>query len=151
MKSWVWRKVVLLLLALLRQGVTPEKLALSIALGIVVGVFPLLGTTTLLCAGVAVVLRLNLPAIQLVNYLIYPVQLMLLLPFLQAGSRVMGIADAGLSVAGILTMLRSEPWALARLIGTASVGAILIWLVISPIVAAALYLMLVPMLRRIQR
>jgi uncharacterized protein (DUF2062 family) len=151
MKSWVWRKVVLPLLVLLRQGVTPEKLALSIALGVVVGVFPVLGTTTVLCAGVALVLRLNLPAIQLVNYLLYPVQLALLLPFLQAGGRLMGVADAGLPVAGILAMLQSRPWALARLLGTATVGAILIWLVVSPIVAAALYLVLAPVLRRVQR
>ena len=151
MKSWLWRKVVLPLLALLRQGVTPEKLALSIALGVVVGVFPVLGTTTLLCAGVALVLRLNLPAIQMANYLMYPVQFALLLPFLQAGGRVMGMAEASLPAAGVLAMLQSRPWALARVLGTATVGAILIWLVISPIVAAALYLVLAPMLRRFQR
>ncbi len=41
---------------------TPEKMALSLALGGALGVFPALGCTTLLCTLVAIVLRLNLPA-----------------------------------------------------------------------------------------
>jgi uncharacterized protein (DUF2062 family) len=150
MKNWFWRKIVLPLLALLRQGITPEKLALSIAFGFVLGVFPALGTTTLLCTGAALLLRLNLPAIQLVNYLVYPLQLALLVPFLQAGSRVMGAAAMRLSIAEVLMMLQTQPWALIRMLWAASVGAIAIWLVLSPFVAAAIYLLLVPVLRRLR-
>src|SRR5690242_16181112 len=72
---------------LLRQGVTPEKIALSMALGATLGVFPALGWTTILCAIAAFALRLNLPAIQLVNYLVYPAQLALLLPFFRLGEK----------------------------------------------------------------
>jgi hypothetical protein len=38
----------------------------------VLGVFPAPGCPTLLCALAALVLRLNPPAIQLVNYFVYP-------------------------------------------------------------------------------
>ncbi len=55
---------------LLRQGVSPEKIALTISLGIILGVTPVLGSTVLLCTLAAIVLRLNLPAIQLVNGLV---------------------------------------------------------------------------------
>jgi uncharacterized protein (DUF2062 family) len=44
------RRLVRPLLNLLRQGVTPEKIALSVALGVMLGVFPVLGATTALCA-----------------------------------------------------------------------------------------------------
>jgi uncharacterized protein (TIGR03437 family) len=71
--AWPYRKIVLPIIDLLRQGITPEKVALSIALGVTLGIFPVLGSTTILCAAAAVVLRLNLPAIQAVNYLIYPI------------------------------------------------------------------------------
>ena len=57
-----WLKPVI---QLLRQGVSPEKIALTIALGIILGVTPVLGSTLLLCTLAAIVLRLNLPAIQL--------------------------------------------------------------------------------------
>eukprot|EP01034_Spumella_vulgaris_P003768 gene3768-4823_t len=59
-------------LAQLRQGITPEKIALTAALGAVIAVFPILGSTTVLCGLVAWGLRLNQPIIQLVNYLCYP-------------------------------------------------------------------------------
>jgi uncharacterized protein (DUF2062 family) len=37
-----WRRIRQLILELLRQGVTPEKMALSLALGVALGVFPVL-------------------------------------------------------------------------------------------------------------
>ena len=64
------RRVVGPSMALLTQGITPEKIALSLAFGIVLGIFPVPGSTTMLCAAAAVVFRLNLPAIQLVNYVV---------------------------------------------------------------------------------
>jgi hypothetical protein len=72
---------------LLRQGVSPEKVALTIALGIILGVTPVLGSTVLLCTLAATVLRLNLPAIQLVNGVVYPLQFILLIPFYRLGVR----------------------------------------------------------------
>ena len=45
----VWRPV----LDQLRQGITPERIAWSVALGLVVGIVPVLGIATGLCAVVA--------------------------------------------------------------------------------------------------
>lgn len=83
--GFLYRRLAQPLLDLLRQGVTPEKLALSIALGAVFGIFPALGWTTALCALIAFLWRLNLPAIQIVNYFMYPVQIAFLLPFFRLG------------------------------------------------------------------
>ncbi|HEV2688507.1 MAG TPA: DUF2062 domain-containing protein [Bryobacteraceae bacterium] len=151
MRQWLYRKIVLPLLDLLRQGVTPEKIALSIALGAVLGIFPVLGSTTLLCAGAAIVLRLNLPAIQLVNYLIYPVQLILLLPFLQAGSRIVGARPIALSLGEIFSMMKFDLWGLIKMLWTASLGAMALWLVLAPFAGAAIYFALVPVLRGLRR
>jgi uncharacterized protein (DUF2062 family) len=74
----------------LTQGVSPARLALALALGAVVGVFPVLGVTTLACAAVAAGLRLNQPAIQVANYVAYPLQLLLFIPFFQAGAWLFG-------------------------------------------------------------
>jgi len=52
-KEFFYRRLVRPILDLLRQGVTPEKMALSLALGGALGVFPALGCTTLLCTIVA--------------------------------------------------------------------------------------------------
>ena len=63
----------------LKQGLTPRDLALTIALGSVIGVFPVLGMTTILCTLAAVTLRLNLPALQSINWAVAPLQLLLLI------------------------------------------------------------------------
>ena len=65
---------------------SPEKIALTIALGVVLGVTPVLGSTTLLCTAAALLLRLNLPAIQLVNGVTYPLQFVMLIPFYRLGA-----------------------------------------------------------------
>ena len=86
--SFWQRRVVALIVAQLRQGITPEKIALTIALGLVLGLFPIIGATTLLCSLAALLLRLNQPVIQLVNYLTFPLQLGLIIPVYRAGERL---------------------------------------------------------------
>jgi len=48
----------------LRQGTSPQRLALTLSLGFAIGCIPVVGIPTALCAGLALALRLNLPAIQ---------------------------------------------------------------------------------------
>ena len=69
----------------LRQGISPRRLALTIALGFAIGCIPVVGVPTVLCAALALALRLNLPAIQAANYAAMPLQLILILPFVRLG------------------------------------------------------------------
>jgi hypothetical protein len=57
---------------------------------LVLGAFPVYGCPTILCGLAAVALRLNLPAIQLVNQMATPVQIALLIPLARAGSWIFG-------------------------------------------------------------
>src|SRR5271167_1321027 len=86
MRATLYRKLIQPFIDLLKQGVTPEKIALTVAVGISLGVTPVIGSTTVLCTLAAVALRLNLPGIMVVNGAVYPLQLMLLVPFLRAGA-----------------------------------------------------------------
>jgi len=67
-------------------GMTPRKLALTLCLGCALGVLPLLWGTSLLCLLLAHLLKLNHVALQSVNYLLYPLQLALLVPFFKLGA-----------------------------------------------------------------
>jgi uncharacterized protein (DUF2062 family) len=123
-------RVVAPISALLTQGITPEKIALSLAFGIVLGTFPVLGSTTVLCAAAALIFGLNLPAIQLVNWLIYPMQLFLLVPFLRIGEKLFHAAPLQFSLAQILSMVRADmPHAVSTL-WLAELHAISAWLLI---------------------
>lgn len=74
----------------MKQGVSPDALALSCALGAALGVVPILGVTTLLCFLAAYFLKLNQPAIQTVNYFVYPLQFALLPVFVRLGESAFG-------------------------------------------------------------
>lgn len=74
---------------------SPEAIALVLVLGLVLGVFPVFGLPTLLCAAAAVTFRLNLAAIQLVNQVSAPLQYALLLPLGRAGAQIIGAHVSG--------------------------------------------------------
>jgi uncharacterized protein (DUF2062 family) len=147
--GFFYRRLIAPIVALLTQGITPEKIALSLAFGIVLGVFPVLGSTTLLCAAAALIFRLNLPAIQLVNYLIYPLQLFFLLPFIRLGEMLFRAAPLKLSLAEMLAMARADlPHAVATL-WLAGAHAMFAWLLIGPPAILLLYFLLSRALRRV--
>lgn len=145
------RRLVRPITDLLRQGVSPEKIALSIALGVALGVFPVIGSTTLLCALAAVVLRLNLPAIQIVNYFVYPLQIALLIPFYRLGEQLFRSDHLPLSVPQIYAMIRVSASGAVRALWTTTWHAIVVWCFLAPLGAAVVYLILVPALRRVAR
>ena len=62
------RRVIDPILAQLTQGLTPEKIALTLAAGSAAALFPLFGVTSILCFLVALKLRLNQAIIQALNY-----------------------------------------------------------------------------------
>jgi uncharacterized protein (DUF2062 family) len=56
-------------------GRSPATIALILAVGLVLGVFPVYGLPTVLCVAAALVLRLNFSAVQIINQLVSPLQL----------------------------------------------------------------------------
>jgi uncharacterized protein (DUF2062 family) len=69
----------------LAEGISPRRLALTLAIGFVIGCIPVAGVPTAACILLAIVLRLNLPVLQAANYLVMPLQWLLMAPFLRMG------------------------------------------------------------------
>jgi uncharacterized protein (DUF2062 family) len=136
------------LMALLRQGVTPARLALSLALGIGIGLIPVLGVSTALCAMVALGLGLNLPAIQLVNYLLTPLQLLLIIPQLRLGEWLVGAPPFPVTLESGLALLSHGVVDAVRVLSTAIFHATLGWLAAAPPLTVLLYLVLASAFRR---
>jgi uncharacterized protein (DUF2062 family) len=137
------------LVALLRAGATPEKLALSLGLGAVIGIFPVLGTTTLLCVVAALLLRLNPVAIQITNYLVYPAHLALLLPFVRAGERLYGAPPVPLSLAVLRASFAADGLGTLARFGGTVLHAVTAWSLAAPLLVAATYFTFLPLMRRL--
>lgn len=116
----------------LKQGMSPVKLALCIAIGFVLGLFPVVGVTSILCAIVAFVFRLNMAVIQLVNYFVYPLQLLLILPLIKVGSWIFDVNPIPYTLDQMIEMVQNNTWLafeklwLAVTLGIATWGAFIV-------------------------
>ncbi len=146
-ESFWQRRIVGPIVGQLRQGITPEKIALTLALGFMLSIFPLLGATTLLCGLAAIALRLNQPIIQLVNFLAYPLQLALLIPFYRAGESLLGRPPVPLNIPLLFERFSADVGQFLKDFGMIAVGGVLVWAIAAPILIVAGYGLLRPFLR----
>lgn len=143
------RSLITPLINFLKQGLSAEKLALCVALGIVLGTFPVLGSTTLLCTGIALLLRLNLPAIQLINYFTYPIQLALFIPFIRAGEMLFDQTPVPLDLVLIFSMLKTDMLGAIQSLWWTNMRAVVVWSIAAVPVGFGVYHLLVPLFIRL--
>lgn len=139
-QSWWQRRVVSLLVAQLRQGISPRQLALTVALGVVLGLFPIFGATTFLCGIAALWLRLNQPLIQTINYLVAPLQVLMLFPFYRAGETLFRATPVPIfSVTDLVERFWAGPWQFVIDYGLVGLYGITVWALLAPPLAVGLY------------
>jgi len=136
------------ILNLLKQGISPERLSLSIAFGAVIGILPILGATTLICAAIAIMLRLNLPAIQLFNYLVYPLQIFLLIPFMSLGAFIFQVDLPPLSFQELSTLFQQNFWGTMASFFETILYAVVAWLLVCVPLFVGIYAIFVAVLKR---
>jgi Uncharacterized protein conserved in bacteria (DUF2062) len=118
---------------------------------VMLGIFPILGATTLLCFVVGLCLKLNQPIIQMVNYLMYALQLVLILFFVRVGEFVMHATPVSFSIPELFRKFHESPREFFREFGMTGVHGIVGWLLIAPFVAALLYFILLPVMKKLSR
>ena len=146
--NWAYRRIVLPILALLRMGASPRKLAWSIAVGLLIGINPILGSTTVFCLAAAFLLRLNLVASQLANHVVYPLELLLVIPFIHIASKLFHIDPIPFSAGELFHAAREHPVALIRQLWQWEWHAFLLWAAIAAIAVPLIALALTPLLRK---
>jgi len=147
--GWIYRSIALPILALLRMGASPERLAWSLAIGLLIGINPLLGSTTLLCMAVAVVFRLNIAASQIANHIAYPFQILLVIPFLRVGTQIFHTGPIPFTPKTLFLEARHHPLALIRQLWMWEWHALILWSILAAIAIPALALSLCPLLQRL--
>jgi len=115
----------------------------------VIGINPLLGSTTIACLVAAFVFRLNLAASQLGNHIVYPLQLLLIIPFIHMGTRIFHTAPLPLSPKEMLTEARTSPIALVRQLWLWERHALVLWAVLAAILAPIIAISLTPLLNKL--
>lgn len=148
MKDWLNRNIVRPLVALLRQGVPPDRLALCVAIGVVVGNIPILGISTVLCAVIALAFRLNLAAIQIVQAAMAPTQLLLIIPFVRLGEWILRASPQPLSVEDGVAILSHGVGRAIVVLRDAILHAGFAWVLVAPFAVLLFQRLLTPTFER---
>jgi uncharacterized protein (DUF2062 family) len=138
----------------LTQGITPEKIALTLAVGFALGMFPVFGCTTLLCFCAAYVLRLNQPIIQLLNQALLPVHLPVFFALWRFGEVAFHVkVDERLILSPrvIYHAFRDEMFKALHDYGAGIFHTIIVWAVLVPPTIALIYYVSLPIIRGITR
>jgi len=147
--SFFRRRIVDPITAQLTQGITPDRIAFTLGLGVALSLFPFLGFTTILCFVVAAALKLNQPIIQILNQLLWPVWIPMVAVYIKAGAAIYGAPAMPfdpVEVSRLFLSSQVEFWAKFGMVG---VHAFTAWIISFPLIAGATYYATRPALRRL--
>ena len=135
----------------LQSGLAPRQLAFTLALGFAIGCIPLLGVTTAICALLALVLRLNMPAIQAANWVAMPLQVVLLIPFLRLGQWLFRGQSIAFNPKVLAAQIEAAPWHVLVQMSGLFGHALLAWLITAGPALLLMTLLLTPLMHRVSR
>ena len=135
------------LLPFLKQGITPEKLSLTVTFGFTLGTIPIFAATTIFCLLSAFIFRLNKPAILLINLIVYPLQIILYIPFIKLGELIFNYSFIPFSFNEIIIMFKNDWIFTIQKIWFQNLLGIFAWLIISIPFAFLLYYSTLPIFK----
>jgi hypothetical protein len=122
------------------KGVSsPRKAVLSITVGFYLGLFPIVGLTTLLCLLATFLFRLNPLIIQAVNFSVFPLQLISIYPFLKVGRILFFTRKDLLSVVSLKQLLTADGWDYFCYWCESVAGGIAVWFIFSILTGVFMY------------
>lgn len=145
-----WRRwLIAPIKAQLMQGMTVERVSWTIALGVVLGVFPIMGSTTLVCLLAGWALNLNQALLHVFKTVVYPLHLALILVFIRLGERIYGAPLIAFSIPQLLARFKQDPLQFARDFGMAAWHGVSAWLLIAPLAALLIKMAVIPVVSRL--
>lgn len=137
------------LLDQLKLGTSPQKLAWTIAAGMTLGIFPVLGTRAWLCLVTGLIFKLNQPVIHTFKSLVYPLHLLLIIPFIQLGQRLFGKPALALTLDGLKKHFEGGYAAFCHEFGWIILRAATAWLLVAPVLLIVVKCCALPLTRKL--
>jgi len=135
----------------LMQGASARELSRAVAISVTTSIFPILGTTTLIGLAVGFLFRLNQTVIHSINFLCTPIHVLLILPFARLGEKITDAPPVPFSIPDMLAMFKNSPGEFFHRYGATCLHCILGWAIVAPLLIALLYMITLPMIRRLKK
>ena len=123
----------------LALGTDRRKLALTCAVGVSCGTLPLLGLTTVLCLICGFLFKLNQPILQAINFVMIPVQLLLIPVFGFAALKLGRPLAVDPHPEAIIRAFAAGPADFLRVYGELGLRAVAAWALSVPLLAGVVY------------
>lgn len=147
----MFKKIKGILADQLKKGTTPEKITQSVLGGALIGIFPLIGTTTALSALAASVFKLSHVVIQSVNYLMYAVQILMIPVYVKVVSMIFDVGDVPIRPDLIVEKFSAGPMQFIKDYGMVGVYAVILWMIASAILYTIFYPIILKIVLKIKR
>jgi uncharacterized protein (DUF2062 family) len=149
--SFWQRRLVTPIRALITQGTSPDRIALTLGVGTACSLLPFLGFTALLNLGVGLRLRLNQPILQTLNQILGPLQLVLIIGYVRLGEKIWRASPMPISVKEIVHSFKANPWAFLQRFGWTGIHAATAWALSVPFLVAGIYYGLRPLMWKLKK
>lgn len=147
--KFIENRIVVPLYKYIRLGLSPVKLSIAISIGAILGLCPLFGTTTILCSIIAILFRLNMAVMQLVNYLMLPLQLIILIPLIKAGEYIFSSGSSRITVESIIHAFKDSWFSGMKEMGHILIMGTTAWAVIIIPLGLIFYFILLQAIKKI--
>ena len=107
-KENMFTKIKHVILEELKKGLSPEKLSQSLIGGFCIGIFPFLGTTTVLSLLFGWIFKLNQVILQTVNYLVYPLQFLMIPVYIKIVTKIFKVGEVPVNPIVMLEMFKKD-------------------------------------------
>lgn len=132
----------------LRQGTSPDRLGWTISTGITLGIFPVLGLRAWLCLLAGWIFKLNQPVLHAFKSLVYPLHVLLIIPFIQMGQWIYGKEPLRISIGMLKSELAEGAVHFWEEFGWVIIRASTAWLLVAPVILLLLKWGVTPVLRK---
>ena len=93
---------------LLKQGLTPKELSQSIIVSGLISTIPILGVSTFMITVVSLKSKLNLPVMIALSYFMWPIQILLIIPFIRLGEYIFSVPSTQHTVEEIISSFQNS-------------------------------------------
>ncbi len=132
------------------QGATPEKLSQSLTAGILIGCFPVIGVTTLLSGLAGYFFKMNHIVIQSANYLMYPVQILMVPVYIKLTSMIVDLGDVPIRPDLIIQLFKDDKALFFKQYALVGLYSVILWLIVAPLIFYGLNRLILPFVKRIK-
>jgi uncharacterized protein (DUF2062 family) len=134
-----------------KQGFSSETLAFSVSIGIIGGAFPVIGGASYVCLFLTLVFKQNILIAQVANWLSYPIQILLLIPFMKFGNLIIVGGDLTITLNQVVVAFQSGLLNGIREIGIFSLYGIIAWAAVALPCMFILYVLFLVIFKNMKR